>query len=664
VADDQLQVLDGDGKKLVDVVPVGKPVAVRGLSFRVMPEAVALAPLELAVLPIDDAVDSVAAWTTASRRSRDADMLDVSVRGPDAGLVYDIANAFGRLYIAGHEDARHVEATHSVEFLRDQQTRIARQLRTSEQNLRDYRTRAGVVSLRDEAATGVSHRAELLAQRNATNVEREALQRLLQSTGGSNAGGAGENYRQLLAFPTLLRSDAAVGMQTALTMAEQKRSELMMHRTERDAEVKAVDARIAELHGQLRGFVSTYLQGLTNEVQALDSTLSRSDRTLATLPEKELRYAELDREAKTNESLLAMLQQRLKEAELAAAATDESIRLIDAAVLPRRPVSPKPVLTMFLAIAAGLLIGASAAFLREYSDRALRTRSQLLALTGSPVLSLIPHLRGARAFVTRLPGVSSRTPAFPSEGTDESRGAVIQSAGRGSSARYATSDLFGFAESYARLVTNLGFAATEHSVEVLLVTSALAGDGKTTVATNLALTLAREGKRVLLIDGDLRGGQIGGMLGLPPRPGLGEALLRQIPFDEAVAELSIGSERAVSVLPRGRAFTADPPALLASAAPRDLIAWARRRYNMIIVDTPPVNSVADAAMFTRHCDAVLLVARAGVTGRDALVFAMEQLRIVRAPVVGAVLNDVDLRRDAGVDGAYAAYGRYPSGSAA
>ena len=116
------------------------------------------------------------------------------------------------------------------------------------------------------------------------------------------------------------------------------------------------------------------------------------------------------------------------------------------------------------------------------------------------------------------------------------------------------------------------------------------------------------------------------MLGPPARSGLGEALLRQIPFDEAVAELGVGSERTLHVMPRGRAIMADPPALLASAAPRDLIAWARRRFNMVVIDTPPVNSLADAAMFSRHCDGVLLVARAGATGRDALVFHPTNLR--------------------------------------
>jgi capsular exopolysaccharide synthesis family protein len=154
------------------------------------------------------------------------------------------------------------------------------------------------------------------------------------------------------------------------------------------------------------------------------------------------------------------------------------------------------------------------------------------------------------------------------------------------------------------------------------------------------------------------------MLGLFERAGLSDTLLRQSGFADAVAEVPVDSQRVLHVLTRGAALTTDPSALLGSTAPAELVASVREKYDMIIVDTPPVNSVADAAMLTRHSDGVLLVARAGVTGRDALVFAMEQLRIVRAPLIGGVLNDVDLQRDAGVDGAYAAYGRYPSGSAA
>jgi succinoglycan biosynthesis transport protein ExoP len=662
---DELELWHVQDQELITRIKPGKPATVRGVTFTLLPDASANAPIEFFVLSPDDAVDSLKAWTTVARRGREADLLDLRVRGPDPALIRDIANAFGRFYIASHEDARELEAKHAVEFLRDRLTTVSRQLTGAEQALRDYRSRARVVSLPDEASTGIHHRAELLAQRNAINAERVALTRLLPPT--TTAGNdAGAKYRELMGFPTLLRSEASVALQSALIAAEQKRSELVTHRTERDAEVKALDARIAELHTQLRGLVTTYVQGLTNQVQALDTTLSQSNAELATFPEKEMRQAELERTAKNTEAVYAMLQERFKEAEIAAAAKDESIRLVDSAVLPRRPVSPKPLLTVALALAAGIAIGLVGAFVRESSDQSLRTRSQLLALTGSPVLSLIPRLHGMGAIPSRLSRLSGRRtaimPVFHS--SDPAPRALVGSGGGRSAPTYSANDLFGFAESYARLVTNLGFTGQAQPVRVVLVTSALAGDGKTTVATNLALTLSREGKRVLLIDGDLRGGRIAGMLGVSLPFGVGEVLMNTSDLASAIAEVPAGGRSALHVLARGSRTVTDPAALLGSDASRDLLTRARALYDMVVIDTPPVNSVADAALLSRHCDGVLVVARAGTTAREALVFAMEQLRIVRAPVIGAVLNDVDLRRDVGVDAAYQYYGQYHSGSAA
>jgi len=281
--------------------------------------------------------------------------------------------------------------------------------------------------------------------------------------------------------------------------------------------------------------------------------------------------------------------------------------------------------------------------LRELRDRSVRTRAQLLALTNSPVLSLIPRVHGPRR---------------------KESNALTDSGDSSPPANYAINDLFSFAESYTRLVTNLGFAGHSQPIQVLLVTSALPGDGKTTVATNLSLTLAREGKRVLLIDGDLRGGQIAGMMRLASTSGFGEALKQQTDLGKSVSQLFAGDRCTLHVLARGRSAMADPAAALASDAPRELIANAREIYDMIVIDSPPVNTVADAALLSRHCDGVLVVARAGRTASDALKFAMEQLHIVHAPVVGAVLNDVDLRRDSGADTAYQYYGQYPSRSTA
>jgi capsular exopolysaccharide synthesis family protein len=501
-----LELWRASDEELIATVPAGGVVRLRGLSFRLSTEVVSLAPVEFAVLSLDDAVESVQAWTTVTRRRPDADLIDVRVRGPDPVLVHDVADAFGRLYIASHVDTRSPDAEHSVKILRDQLARVSRQLRVAEQALRSYRARGGV------------------------------------------------NNRR-----------------------------------------------------------------------------------------KELHQADLERAVNKSRSLYAMLQDRLREAEIGATAADERVRLVDGAVLPRRPVSPEPLRSALFAVAAGLAAGVAVALLRELRDRSLRTREQLLALTSSPVVSLIPHLQGRRG---RKGNAIAHSPDSPA------------------AAKYAVNDLHSFAQSYTRLVTKLGFGGNSQQIRVLLVTSALPGDGKTTVATNLSLTLAREGKRVLLIDADLRGGQIAGMMRLPSTSGFGEALMQQTDLTNVVSQVFAGERCILHVLSRGRSMIADPAAVLASDAPRELLAHARGMFEMIVIDSPAVTGAADAALLSRHCDGVLVVARASTTARSALKFAMEQLHIARAPVVGAVLNDVDLRRDAGVDAAYQFYGQYPSGSPA
>jgi capsular exopolysaccharide synthesis family protein len=503
---EDLELWRASDQELIATVPAGGVVRLRGLSFRLSTEVVTLAPVEFSVLSLDDAVDSVQAWTTITRRRPDADLLDVRVRGPDPVLVYDVADAFGRLYIDSHRDTLSTEAKHSVQVLRDQLARVSRQLSVAEQALRSYRARGGA------------------------------------------------NNRR-----------------------------------------------------------------------------------------KQLHQADLERTVNKSRSLYAMLQDRLRKAEIGATAANERVQLVDGALLPRRPLSPEPLRSALFAVAAGLAAGAAFVLLRQLRDRSLRTRAELLALTSSPVVSLIPHLPGRRG----------------------RRGdAMAHSLDSSAAAKYAVNDLHGFAESYTRLVTNLGFGGNSQPIRVLLVTSALPGDGKTTVATNISLTLARAGRRVLLIDGDLRSGEIAGMLRLPSTSGFGEALKQKTDLTNVVSQVFAGERCILHVLSQGRSRIADPAAVLASDAPGELLAQARGMFETIVIDSPPVTTADDAGLLSRHCDAVLLVARAGTTARSALKFAVERLHIARAPVVAAVLNDVDLRRDAGVDAAYQFYGQYPSSSPA
>ena len=190
----------------------------------------------------------------------------------------------------------------------------------------------------------------------------------------------------------------------------------------------------------------------------------------------------------------------------------------------------------------------------------------------------------------------------------------------------------------------------------MAITSPLPGEGKTTVAVNLALTLAQRGSRVLLVDGDLRRGTIAAVFGIEQEPGLSDVLLEAVQFGKAKHSVQVSETGWLHVISCGRPF-GNPAQLLGATQAHALFEFLRAEYDSVIVDTPPANVVADAAVIGAHSDAVIVVARAGVTQLQALAFAMDQLEHVRAPVVGAVLNDIDFRRDAAYDEAYGYYAR-------
>jgi capsular exopolysaccharide synthesis family protein len=209
------------------------------------------------------------------------------------------------------------------------------------------------------------------------------------------------------------------------------------------------------------------------------------------------------------------------------------------------------------------------------------------------------------------------------------------------------------AEAYSRLQTNLAFLRPrgESVLKTLVVTSPLSGDGKTTSAVNLAVTLVTRGHRVLLIDADLRRGIINRVFGTSRTPGLSDVIAGTTPLEAAVRGVSLGRGGELHYLPTG-SLPAQPAALLDSPAMQELLARLPSYYDRIVIDSPPINIVTDAALLSQHADGVLVIARSGVTATQALSFAMEQLRHVRAPVLGAVLNDVDFARDAAYDGNY------------
>jgi len=290
-----------------------------------------------------------------------------------------------------------------------------------------------------------------------------------------------------------------------------------------------------------------------------------------------------------------------------------------AAVPPASPTSPNLILNIALAALLGMFVGLIAAFVRERMDDRLRGRSDLESAIGAPVMTMIPEIPSWRDR-ERAHLVTLQAPRSPA------------------------------AEAYRTLRTSILVAAAEHGYKTLMVVSAIAGEGKTTTAANLAVVLAQADKRVVLISADLRRPRLNDFFGLPTSErGLSEVLEGGRKAWEAMRSGKVDN---LWVMPSGR-VSDQPTELLQSEAMRELLANQREVVDFIIVDCPPVLAVADALVVAPMADAILYVANEQTTPRGAVFAARAQLDQVGARLLGSILNNVESKSTG-----YAYYGQY------
>ncbi|GIJ66550.1 polysaccharide biosynthesis tyrosine autokinase [Virgisporangium ochraceum] len=296
------------------------------------------------------------------------------------------------------------------------------------------------------------------------------------------------------------------------------------------------------------------------------------------------------------------------------------VEVVAGPTLADEPVAPQPVRNVGLGLAVGLLIGIGAAVLREVLDTSVKSSGVLAELTGSPVLSSVP--------------VDSRARKDPL--------IVTGSAG---SVR---------AEALRQLRTNLQFVNVDEPARTLVVTSAVPGEGKSTTACNLAIVFAEAGRKVVLVDADLRRPRLAEYLGVDGTIGVTNVLAGQATVDDALQEWGTSG---VFVLPSG-SVPPNPSELLGSRNMAALLEALRGGFDMVIVDTPPLLPVTDGALAAALVDGTVLVFRCGKTSAAQVRSATEALRAVDAKVLGCVLNMTPRKGQPG----YAYYGYEPLGT--
>lgn len=614
----------------VGTFSVGEAVRLGGAVVALAPAAAEHEEIRVAVSKFRDAIKYFRLAIEVSRPDREADIVAVRYQGADPVLVREVPNTMARLFIEQRQGVKKSEALGTVSFLVERLDALDDRLRMAEDTLRRFREGESIVSLEHEGKASIDRMAGLMAERDLLDTERSALADLMAEVRARAAvqqPGDPSPYRDLIAFPTLLRNFAVSELFRSMAEVENERAELLNRRTEEDPDVAVLTHRIRELENQLRTIAVTYLEGLTNQVASLDANLARFRTELSRVPAREVQFARLKRQAEVLDEIYTLLQTRLQEAQIVAAVDDASVWVVESAALPTEPIKPNKKLSVVLAVMLGLVLGVGAAFVRENMDTTIRTREDLQALVeAAPVLGLIPRIQEAGANGRGRPAAAAAGSSF------ESR--LI--AGR--DPRNPVS------EAYRSLRTNIAFSRLERTPKTLVFTSPTPGDGKSTTAANLAVTLAQQGLSCLLVDADLRRGFLQDVFGTGREPGLSNVLLGRTPLEAAVQRVDLGESGTLDFLPTGT-LPPNPAELAGSPRMQALLEQLSARYDAVILDAPPLTLVTDAALLGTYADGVVVVARSGVTDRGALTFAMEQLAAVRAPVLGMVLNDVDQKKE-------------------
>ena len=569
-----------------------------------------------------------------------SNLVEVAFYSQNASLAARIANQLGEDFIDQNLQVRWDEALKASEWLSGRLVELKAKLKASQDALQAYAAKNSILFIQNavnaQAQSMANARLEQLEEEytkaQADRAQKEALYSLVQEGRVQNLPGVLENR--------------------LIQQLEGNLSDLKRQYSELTATVKpgypkalALKKQIETLQANLDRQKEALTHNIAQEYQAakarekyLNQLITQQESLVDTVSQKTIQYNILKREVDTNQSLYDGVLQRMKEAQVAAGLNASNIMVVDPAQIPKGPAKPRVILNLALGFILGLSVGVGLAFLQEYLDNTLKTADEVESLLRLPSLGLIPsiHLNGS----SKKPAAGLTTLGSNSNG---SYGLALQSNPMA-------------LEAFRSLRTSILLSANPVP-KVLLVTSALPGEGKTTTTVNLGITLASLGGRVVIVDCDMRRPAVHKATGIKNSPGFVQCLTGRVPLSEAILP-AIGVPN-LSVIPCGP-IPPNPAEVLSSPKTLELLQELHGKFEYVLVDSPPILSVADSRILATLTDAVVLVTRAYETPYEVVRRARSLLYGAGARILGVALNDVNVRKE-GYSGKYGYYQQYGYG---
>lgn len=565
---------------------------------------------------------------------KDTYLVEVAFKSQDRKLAKRVTDAVAREYMQLVIDSRTQSFVLVKEWLGKQLQQMADKVQASQKKLFEFGQKHDFYALEDKDNVIIQKYIELsglLTKAQSERMAKEALYRQIKEQGPD--------------APLVTNNPLIMNLRQELAAQNAKVSGLTRTLLPGHPEMQTERASLSELRGRLRGEVRRLQKTIKADYEAavkaenlLTEALRDQKSKLSKLQHNLVDFQILKRDAQTSEKLYKALLERMGETTVASTMVAGNVAVIDPPETPYEPYFPKPPVFFLLSGVLGLFLGVGLAFFAEYLDTSIKTTEEVERVVQLPSLGMVPlYLHGRKKVADRdltgrfqswLPWVNNRHTPVPLRELDLMMLKHPRSA---------------MSEAIRHLRTSLMLSVSEGPPEVIVVTSPHPREGKSTIAVNLAIALAQDGRRVAILDCDLRKPRLHEVFQVDNYPGLASYLSGHCSMAEILQPTEVDN---LVFIPAGPA-PPNPAELLNSQAYNNLLQQLRRDFQHLIIDTPPTLGFADARVLALQADGVLLVAKHQTTSKEAGRLARQHFSQINAKMLGMVLNQVgtrDLRR--------------------
>jgi polysaccharide biosynthesis transport protein len=561
---------------------------------------------------------------------RNSQLAQISFVSPDRELSAKVPNTLAELFIESDLEARVAMTQKATEWLRERMGELRSKVDASEKALQEYRERERIVDAKNMVLSGASKQLEELTRSLIeARAKRADTESAFQQVQQIRAGKSG-NYESI---PAVIRHPLVQKMKEGESDAERRLSEAAKRYGPEHPRMVQAKAELDAARENTRRQVEFVVAGLAREYeaarsneQAVERALGQSKADIQGLNRKEFQLGVLEREAAQNRNLYDMFVSRLKETSVGTDVQSTIARVIDPATVPNEAFAPKKAQIVGIATSVALVLAALLALLLDRLNNTLNSTAAVEQRLGVPALGVLQKIQqkggGKKGFLSEL--------AFFND---------TQSV---------------FAEAVRTVRTSVMMSSLDEQHKIVVVTSSVPEEGKTTLSFNLACALGQV-KKVLLIDADLRRPKVGRLVGRDPKaPGLADLVAGQAQVSQCVF---FNEAAGIHILPAGT-VPPNPLELLTSRRFEEVVAKLKEAFDIVILDSAPLQLVSDSLVLAQYAHSLIYVVKADATPYQVAQNGIKRLRRVNAPILGVVLNQLDIEKAEKYYGEYSGYRSY------